>query len=266
MTNEPIFAEHAGDAPLLVSIPHGGTELPDDIAANLTDAALTLPDTDWHVGRLYDFAAALGASTIAARLSRYVVDLNRPSDGQSLYPGQATTGLTPTTTFDGDPLYRAGKTPEPAEIARRVTAYWRPYHAALAQRLKAIRRRHGVVLLWDAHSIRGRVPRLFEGRLPDLNLGTNGGVSADQALVQRVAAVAEAASYSSVLDGRFKGGHITRAYGDPVNGVHAIQLELAQETYMDEAPPYAYRPELAARVQRPIKAMLEAALGWLAAR
>ncbi|MGH6719703.1 MAG: N-formylglutamate deformylase [Alphaproteobacteria bacterium] len=266
MTTDPFFAEHTGDAPLLISIPHGGTEVPGDIAAGLTDRALTLPDTDWHVARLYDFARALGANTIAARLSRYVIDLNRPSDGHSLYPGQATTGLVPTTTFDGAPLHRAGQAPDAAEITRRVAAYWRPYHVALEARLQTIRRRHGVALLWDAHSIRSRVPRLFEGRLPDFNLGSNGGASADRGLVTRVAAVATAAKvYSSVLDGRFKGGHITRAYGDPAQGIHAVQLELAQLTYMDEDPPFTYRPERAVRVQRPIKAMLEAALDWLAA-
>ena len=260
----PVFTERDGDAPLLISIPHGGTELPRDIASGLTDEALTLSDTDWHVDRLYDFAQALGASVIAARLSRYVIDLNRPCDGSSLYPGQATTGLVPATTFDGVTLHRPGRMPDAAEIARRVDTYWRPYHAALGERVEAIRRRHGATLLWEAHSIRSRVPRLFEGRLPDLNLGTNGGASADAGLATRVAAAGLASAFSCVLDGRFKGGHITRAYGNPGRGIHAIQLELAQANYMDEAPPFTYRPERAERLRVAVRAMLEAALDWLA--
>lgn len=258
------FVERTGDAPLLISIPHGGTDLPTAIAARLTDHARTLPDTDWHVERLYDFAAKLGAGLIAARLSRYVIDLNRPSDGRSLYPGQATTGLVPVTDFDGAPLYRPGQEPNDAEVAERVETCWRPYHEALATRLADLRARHGVVLLWDAHSIRSRVPRLFDGRLPDFNLGTNGGASASAGLTERVHEAAQVPAYTSVLNGRFKGGHITRTYGRPETGVHAIQLELAQATYMDEAPPYGFRADLADQVRGPIGAMLGAALAWLA--
>lgn len=262
-----VFTAREGRAPLLVSIPHGGTEVPDDVAADLNEEARALPDTDWHVERLYDFAAGLGAGFIAARYSRYVIDLNRPSDGRSLYPGQATTGLVPTTTFDGAPLYRAGRAPGQDEIARRVATYWKPYHEALEARLGALRERHGVVLLWDAHSIRSRVPRLFDGRLADFNLGTNGGASADADLTARVHGAAVAAkAYSSVLNGRFKGGHITRTFGVPGTGRHAIQLELAQATYMDEQPPYAFRRDLAEVVRPAIRAMLESALDWLAAK
>ncbi|MEX2650110.1 MAG: N-formylglutamate deformylase [Alphaproteobacteria bacterium] len=263
MTDDPMFTSREGTTPLLISIPHGGTELPEAIAATLTPEARALPDTDWHVGRLYEFAAGLGAGLIAARASRYVVDLNRPSDGRSLYPGQATTGLVPTETFDGAPVYRPGPVPALAEIARRVETYWRPYHAALRERVERIRSRFAVAVLWEAHSIRSVVPRLFDGRLPDFNLGTNDGASADPGLVARVQAVAAVSGYSSALNGRFKGGFITRSCGQPATGIQAIQLELAQATYMDEAPPYAYRSDLAARVQAPIRAMLEAVLAWL---
>ncbi|MBM3582862.1 MAG: N-formylglutamate deformylase [Alphaproteobacteria bacterium] len=262
MATEEVYNLHRGRLPLLVSIPHGGTDVPAAIATRLTEHARILPDTDWHVERLYAFARDMGASVLAARLSRYVIDLNRPRDGQSLYPGQATTGLVPTTDFDGVALYRPGQGPGDAEIATRVTAYWAPYHDALAAHLDELRARHGVALLWDAHSIRSRVPRLFDGTLPDFNLGTNGGASADAALTERVHAVARAAPYTTALNGRFKGGHITRSYGRPSAGVHAIQLELAQATYMDEAPPYAYRPERATRVHAPIRAMIEASLDW----
>lgn len=263
MTLDSIFTAREGTTPLLISIPHGGTELPADIAVTLTPEARALPDTDWHAGRLYHFAAGLGAGLIAARYSRYVVDLNRPSDGRSLYPGQATTGLVPTETFDGAPVYRAGHAPDAAEIERRVETCWRPYHAALRERVERIRSRFGVAVLWDAHSIRSVVPRLFDGRLPDFNFGTNDGASADPGLVARVNTVAAASGYSSVLNGRFKGGFITRTFGQPATGIHAIQLELAQATYMVEAPPYPYRADLAGRVQAPIRAMLRATLAWL---
>lgn len=262
-----IFDLTQGDSPLVVSIPHCGTELAPDLARRLTDEALTLRDTDWHVPRLYDFAAGLGATVIAARFSRYVVDLNRPPDGESLYPGQATTGLCPTTLFDGSPLYQPRGEPDAAEVAARVETYWRPYHDALAAAIAAAKDRHGFALLYDAHSIRSRVPRLFEGRLPDFNLGTARGTSCDAALRDRLAAVltaaVEADGYTAVVDGRFVGGHITRAYGQPAQGVHAVQMELAQDAYMDEtAPPFAYRPAKANRLRPWLQRLLEAMTDW----
>jgi N-formylglutamate deformylase len=256
----PPFTLHRGSRPLLVSVPHAGTYVPAALTARLTDAARALPDTDWHVDRLYAFARDIGASMLVATHSRYVIDLNRPPDDHNLYPGRDTTGLCPVDTFDRAPVYRNAP-PSPAEIAARIDTVHRPYHDALAAELARLHERHGTVALWDAHSIRSVVPRFFDGVLPDFNIGTVGATSAAAGLVAQVSAVAaQADGFTTVVDGRFKGGHITRRYGDPSRGIHAIQLELAQRTYMDEAPPYAWRAERAARVAPPIAAMLDAAL------
>ncbi|RRN56593.1 N-formylglutamate deformylase [Pseudoxanthomonas sp. SGNA-20] len=257
---DDIFHLHQGDAPLLISLPHDGSELPADIAARLTDSARRVPDTDWHVSRLYAFARELGASIIRPRYSRYVIDLNRPPDDASLYPGQNTTGLCPTVQFSGEPVYQPGAEPDQAEIARRLEAYWRPYHDNLDAELQRIRGQHGRVVLWEGHSIRGRLPYLFEGALPDLNLGTAGGHSCSPALRQRLEEVLAAhPQYSHVVDGRFKGGYITRHYAAPETGVQAVQLELAQRTYMDEDS-FAYDPVRAEALQQVLRALLQAVL------
>lgn len=255
-----------GSAPILVSMPHVGLHVPADIAPRLSEAARPLPDTDWHVDRLYDFLGDLGAAVLAATHSRYVIDLNRPPDDAPLYPGARTTGLCPTETFEGAPIYRAGAGPHPAEVAARRARYWRPYHERLDATLADIRARHGVAVLWEAHSIRSRVPRLFEGRLPDLNIGTGGGITAAPELVERLSETAQRfEGYSCVVDGRFKGGYITRAKGDPARGIHAVQLELSQVTYMDEDPPYGFREDLAAGIRPVLRALLGAALAWAGA-
>jgi N-formylglutamate deformylase len=252
------FTFRAGATPLLVSMPHVGTYLPPDLAARMTRDARILPDTDWHLERLYDFLDALGASVLVATHSRYVVDLNRPPDNASLYPGQDTTGLVPVDTFARAAVYRDGAVPDDAEVALRVERFWRPYHAQLGRELDRLRVAHGYALLWDAHSIASRVPRFFAGRLPDLNLGTAGGRSCAPGIIERVAEIAQrAAGYTAVLNGRFKGGYITRRYGQPNARVHAIQLELAEITYMDEAPPFAFDPARAARLRPVLRAMLE---------
>ncbi len=254
----------AGSSPLLVSMPHVGTAVSSEIAADMTEAARQLPDTDWHVDRLYEFLDALGASVIAATQSRYVIDLNRAPDGRALYPGASNTELCPTTTFAEEPIYRAGAAPDADEVTRRRKTIWEPYHRQLGEELKAIRARHGIAFLWDAHSIRSEVPRFFEGRLPDLNIGTGGGTSAADGLVAAVAkAAGESAHYSSVVDGRFKGGYITRNYGDPASGIHAIQLELSQITYMEEDPPFRFREDRAARIRPTLSSMVEAGLAWV---
>ena len=261
----PPFIFHQGTAPLLLSMPHTGTHVPADIAAKLTPEAREVHDTDWHMPLLYDFAKALGASTIAATHSRYVIDLNRPPDGASLYPGQSVTGLCPVDTFDSAPLYgNKGDEPDDAEIARRRELYWKPYHDQIRAELDRIKGVHGVAALWDAHSIRSVVPRFFEGKLPDLNLGTANGASCDPALAQRLLAIAASApGYSAVLNGRFKGGHITRQYGQPAQGIHAVQLEMTQCTYMQEQLPFSYLPDVALRVQPHLRALLEAALAFV---
>jgi N-formylglutamate deformylase len=247
-------------------MPHVGTLVPDAIAARMTELGRSVPDTDWHIDRLYDFLDDLDASVLAATQSRYVIDLNRAPDDRLLYPGASDTGLCPTTSFGEDAIYLDGQAPDTAEIDARKERVFRPYHARLASALAAIKERHGFALLWEAHSIRSRVPRFFEGRLPDLNLGSAEGVSADPGLIARLKRVAEtdgaAASYSHALDGRFKGGYITRSFGDPARGVHAIQLELSQITYMDEAPPFGFRDDLAAGVRPVLRRLLETMLDW----
>lgn len=257
----PVFQLHQGDAPLLVSLPHDGTAVPADIAARLAPASRRVPDTDWHVSRLYAFARELGASLIVPAYSRYVVDLNRPPDDASLYPGQNTTGLCPHLRFDGQPVYAPGQEPGHDEVAERLVRYWQPYHQALAAELARLHARHGRVLLWEGHSIRSVVPFLFQGRLPDLNLGTAGGASVLPATRARLqAALAGQGRYTHVLDGRFRGGYITRHYAAPARGIEAVQLELAQLNYMDEDS-FDYRPERAARLQPVMRALLQAALG-----
>jgi len=254
------FTLHRGSAPLFVSLPHDGTELPDDIAARLTPSARRVPDTDWHVSRLYAFARELGASMIVPRYSRYVIDLNRPPDNASLYPGQNTTGLCPIVQFSGDAVYKAGAEPSNTDIAARIETFWRPYHDALRTELARIRAAHGRVVLWEGHSIRSVVPFLFDGRLPDFNLGTSGGASCSVALQSRLVEVLAAArDHSYVVNGRFKGGYITRHYGEPAQDIEAIQLELAQLNYMDEDS-FEYRENLAAKTQRALRALLAACL------
>jgi len=248
---------HRGAAPLIVSVPHDGTAVPDDIAARLTDSARRVPDTDWHIARLYAFARDLGASMIVPKYSRYVIDLNRSEDDVSLYPGQNTTGLCPIVQFNGEPVYREGQQPTPKEIAQRVERYWRPYHQALRDELDRLRTEHGRVLLWEGHSIKGELPFLFEGRLPDLNLGTANGASCSSELQSRFESTLAAQShYDHVINGRFKGGYITRNYGNPANGTDAVQLEISQRIYMDEAS-FAFDEAKAARTQSILQDLLK---------
>lgn len=264
-----LFKLHQGDAPLLVSIPHLGTTIPEEIAATLAPEARIVQDTDWHLDALYAFAKTMGASILGATVSRYAIDLNRPPSGESLYPGQTTTGLCPTETFQGVPLYAPGSEPSAAEIDRRRVAYWQPYHDALRAELDRLKAQHGRVLLWEAHSIASVLPRLFEGKLPDFNFGTNSGLTCDPsilaAVLQPLERQAQPQAFSYVQNGRFKGGYITRHYGTPQADVHAIQLEMCQCIYMDETPPFTYRPPLAHKVQQLLQPMLAAGLEQLGA-
>jgi N-formylglutamate deformylase len=230
------FTLHCGSAPLLISLPHDGSFIPDDIAARMHAAARRSPDTDWHVGQLYEpLAAMLGASVLKPLASRYVVDLNRPADGHALYPGLRETGLVSTVGFDGKPLYLDGEELDAAEIQQRIQTYWRPYHRALEGELARLCDEHGHAVLWEGHSIRGRVPMLFEGQLPDFNLGTASQTSCSADLQLRLGAcLASQKRFSFAVNSRFKGGYITRHYGRPEAGVQAVQLELVQSNYMDE--------------------------------
>jgi N-formylglutamate deformylase len=262
----PTFTLTRGSEPLLISLPHDGTGIPESMLARMTPAARRVPDTDWHVGRLYAFARELGASLIVPRYSRYVVDLNRPSDGAALYPGKHETGLVPLETFGGAPIYLAGRAPDVAELRERVANYWRPYHDAVRAELAHLVAVHGRALLWDGHSIRSEVPLFFDGRLPDLNLGTADGHSCSAALQQRLEGVLRAQQrYSHVVNGRFKGGYITRHYGTAGSVVEAVQLELGQRIYMNEET-FEYDSVAAAPLQALIRRLLETALAEVVAR
>ncbi|RTL22953.1 MAG: N-formylglutamate deformylase [Burkholderiales bacterium] len=257
-----VYRLEQGRVPLLISLPHVGTELPPELRERLVPRALASEDTDWHLERLYrPLAERLGASLIVPRYSRYVIDLNRPPDDRPLYPGAAGgTGLVPTHFFTSEPLYRDGAEPDAAEIAARREACWRPYHEALAAELERLRAEHGRALLFDGHSIRSELPWLFEGTLPALNLGTADGASCAPAVTERLGQVlAGQQRYSHVVNGRFKGGYITRHYGQPAGGIHAVQLEMCQRCYMheDRDPRAAYDDSLAARVAPLIENLLQ---------
>ncbi|SAI29026.1 N-formylglutamate amidohydrolase [Bordetella ansorpii] len=255
------FHFEAGNAPLLISIPHLGSLIPEAQQPAMTDLALRSGDTDWHLDRLYAFARSMGASFLWARYSRYVVDLNRPPNDESLYPGQAKTGLCPTHTFDGQPLYRDGREAiDVQERDARRAAYWLPYHAQLRAEIDRLRAAHGKVLLWEAHSIASVIPRLFDGKLPDLNIGTSAGASCAPAMEAAIRAELEACQdYTWAINGRFKGGYITRHYGAPAQDVHAIQLEMCQSTYMEEQHPYGWRDSEAGRVTPVVERLVRAA-------
>ena len=247
-----------GESPLIVDVPHAGTYLPVALAARLTPAARSLPDTDWHVEKLFSFARGMGVTVLVATHSRYVVDLNRDPGGRALYPGADNTELVPTRTFANEPIYTPGDEPDSAEIAKRCGEYFTPYHAVLAGEIERVLARHGYAILLDAHSIKREVPRFFAGRLPDLNLGTADGASCAPEFHHAAAlTLARSSSFSNVVDGRFKGGYITRYYGVPVHGVHALQLETAQACYMNELPPYRWDSSSAAALVAVLEGLVE---------
>jgi formiminoglutamase len=258
-----------GSAPVVVSFPHTGVEIPEPLGENFVSPWQARRDADWWVDRLYDFAGELGASTVRTRLSRSVIDVNRDPSGASLYPGQATTELCPTTDFDGARLYKDNAAPDANEIARRRTLYFEPYHAALAREIGRLHGEYPTVILFDAHSIRSRIPRLFEGVLPHFNIGSNGGRSCAPELTAMVNAACSASGLTHVVDGRFKGGWTTRHYGRPERGIHAIQLELACRSYMDEPElptpdnwPTPYDPARARKLRLLLRKILEICLAF----
>ena len=255
------FSYESGTIPLLVSIPHAGTRLTPAVELGLSEAARPLPDTDWHSPLLYDFARAIGAHRLIGNYSRMVIDLNRPADDQPLYD-TATTGLYPETLFNGTPAFTNGKMPSPAERQHYLEEIWHPYHRKIQACLSEIKARHGYALLFDAHSIASVIPRLFDGTLPDLNFGTNQGLSCAPSLEERLADFCRRQPYRYVINGRFKGGYITRAYGQPHARQHAIQLELAQCNYMQEHLPFDYLPERAAALQQVLEPLLKTLLDW----
>lgn len=258
-----VFNFTPGSAPLLMSIPHVGETIPDDIAKQLSPIAEKIGDTDWYLDRLYKFAEELGLSILKSNYSRFVIDLNRAPDSRPLYPGANNTELVPTSTFLEEPLYNDGNEPDSNEIAQRLETYWVPYHQRLQDALSEIRDNFGYAVLFDCHSIKSVLPRFFEGKLPDFNLGTAEGNSCDSELKDRLAgALTQDDHYSLAVDGRFKGGYITRQYGAPKEGIHSFQLELSIATYMDEEPNFLWREDLADQVRPSLRRMLEAAGKW----
>lgn len=255
----PTFELTQGAGPLILSMPHPGTGLPPEVAAALNVRGLLLEDTDWHMRELYGFADRFKPSILEAKLSRYVIDLNRDPSGVSLYPGQATTELVPTCTFDGAPIWE--RPPDEAEIARRRALYFAPYHAALAAEIERVKAAYGFCLLYDCHSIRSVIPRLFPGELPLMNLGTNSGASCSRTVQEAAAEVMARSGLPHVVNGRFKGGWITRHYGRPDERVHAIQMELGLRGYLAaETPPWTYAPDVAAPLRDVLARLIDAAL------
>lgn len=251
-----------GDSPLVIDFPHSGLVVPAPLEANLTPAARARPDTDWHVDKLYAFAREAGATLVVATHSRYVVDLNRNPSGASLYPGADVTELCPTRTFANEEIWVEGASPGPDEVAARRALYFEPYHATLRTEIQRARERHGFAVLLDAHSIRSEVPRFFPGRLPDLNLGTANGASCAPALEAIAAEILGAPGFTHVVNGRFKGGYVTRHYGRPAEGIHALQLEIAQACYMDERPPYPWDPQRASALIGVLTRLVLALRSW----
>jgi N-formylglutamate deformylase len=261
------FTLATGNSPLLISMPHCGTVIPQALQSRYQDRALQVEDTDWHLPRLYDFAQAMGATVLQAHYSRYVIDLNRPPDNAPMYPGASNTELCPTRFFSGDALYRTHQEPNAPEQQERLLHYWRPYHDQLRSTLDNLRKQYGYALLWDAHSIRQEIPWLFDGRLPGLNLGTASGKSCAPSLREALCLVLQDASantkeFTFAVDGRFKGGYTTRHYGQPDEGIHVVQMEMAQALYMQEEQPFEYLPANAEKVQTVLQNMLATMLHW----
>nr|WP_113865192.1 N-formylglutamate deformylase [Brenneria salicis]NMN91725.1 N-formylglutamate deformylase [Brenneria salicis ATCC 15712 = DSM 30166]RBP65783.1 N-formylglutamate deformylase [Brenneria salicis ATCC 15712 = DSM 30166]RLM31823.1 N-formylglutamate deformylase [Brenneria salicis ATCC 15712 = DSM 30166] len=261
MTETEDYIFHRGTAPLFVTMPHTGTAIPAHIAGRLTPEAQSVPDTDWHIEKLYAFAKEMGASILQAKWSRYVVDLNRPPNNESLYPGQATTGLCPVNLFDGGEIYLPGCLPDAAEIARRREQYWQPWHDKLQATLKELCGDFPRVVMWDAHSIRSVLPQFFSGKLPDFSIGTNNGTSCDQRLERQITNIAQQSPlFTAVNNGRYKGGYITRNYSDQSQGIHTLQMELTQSTYMQEVPPWVWNAQHASNMQERLRLMLESTI------
>ncbi len=253
-----VFEVEQGSSPVILAFPHTGTDVPTDIWEKLNDTGKILADTDWHIHRLYD-GLLPGVTTVRALFHRYVIDANRDPSGQSLYPGQNTTGLVPDTDFDGKPIWQDGQGPDANEVARRQQQFHAPYHAALQAEIERVKALHGVAVLYDCHSIRSHIPFLFDGKLPDFNIGTDNGTTCDPRVEQAVVDVCEKADgFTSVLNGRFRGGWTTRHYSDKANNIHTIQMELAQSSHLArETSPFDYDPAHAAPLRAHLKTILQ---------
>ncbi|RCK45273.1 N-formylglutamate amidohydrolase [Thalassospira profundimaris] len=253
-----VFDVEQGSSPVILAFPHTGTDVPDDICEKLNDNGKILADTDWHIHRLYD-GLLPGVTTVRALFHRYVIDANRDPSGQSLYPGQNTTGLVPVTDFDGNPIWQDGQEPDANEVSRRQQQFHTPYHAALKAEIARVKAIHGVAVLYDCHSIRSHIPFLFDGKLPDFNIGTDNGTTCEPRIEQAVVGVCgNAAGFTSVLNGRFRGGWTTRHYANPAQNIHTVQMELAQSTHLArEEPPFDYDETVAAPLRAHLKTILQ---------
>ena len=249
-----------GSSPLVLAQPHGGADIPDQFLSRLNQVGQAIEDTDWRITRLYD-GLLEDVTVVSTPIHRYVIDANRDPSDQSLYPGQNTTSLCPTTTFDGTAIYLQGEEPSVDEIKQRQQQYHQPYHDILREQLERVHQKHGYVILYDCHSIRSQVPYLFDGKLPDFNIGTNSGQSCDAKIESRViSSCARETKYSHVANGRFKGGWTTRHYGRPQEGYHAIQMELAQCNYMQETAPWSYDVDKAEMLRVSLRSILQGIL------
>jgi N-formylglutamate deformylase len=258
-----LYRYYPGNHPVVVNVPHAGTQVPPPLAERFSDEAASLPDTDWYVDKLYHFARDMGVHLMIATQSRYVVDLNRNKSPETLYPGAFNTEVVPQQTFNRRPIYKKGDEPDALELQERIAAYWQPYHNKLTRVLQHCIEYHGKAVLLDAHSILSQVPSLFEGELPVLNLGTSGGYSASAELVEKAMRLMEDSPYSATLNGRFKGGYITRHYGHPESGCHVLQLEMAQRAYMRENEQHDYCHDKARDVQEQVlKPLLHTLIDW----
>ncbi|MEM9105710.1 MAG: N-formylglutamate deformylase [Pseudomonadota bacterium] len=259
---EPVEIVH-GDSPVILGLPHTGLHVPDAILARLNETGRALADTDWNIHHLYGDLLP-GATTVRATFHRYVIDANRDPTGKSLYPGQNTTTLCPVVDFENRPLYREGMEPDAAEIENRHKAFHAPYHVALAAEIERIREKHGIAVLYDCHSIRSILPFLFEGRLPDFNIGDNDGKTCAPEVTEIVADLCRRADgYTTIVNGRFKGGWTTRHYGRPQEDVHAIQMELSQISHLTaEAPPFDLDPAKADRLRKVLGSILSGIEAW----
>ncbi|WP_048838708.1 N-formylglutamate deformylase [Acetobacter cibinongensis] len=259
-----VYTFSAGEAPVLITLPHAGQKLPDGLSERMTETGRVLPDTDWYMEALYDFASGLGVGVLRANYSRYVVDLNRGADDVALYPGRPSTGLVPHLTFSGQPIYKDGLAPDHQEVLERTNLFWTPYHQKIEQELARLKDKWGWAILWDGHSIASTIPRLFEGILPDLNFGTNAGAACAPVLAQALVVQASVfPHYTHVLDGRFKGGYTTRHYGKPEENIHAVQLELAQTTYLEsEVSPWPLSGKKVEQLKYVLKQFLRCALAY----
>jgi N-formylglutamate deformylase len=246
-------------APILLSIPHCGTAFPKELINEYEpELYKEQDDTDWFVDQLYDFANAMGITTISAVYSRWVIDLNRHPENRDLYSdGRLITGLCPVTNFLGNAIYKDGrKSIAEDEIQRRLAAYYLPYHQKIAEHLMALKERFGQVLLWDCHSIRKSLPALHKEPFSDLIISDADGQSSAAKLSDTAFLHLSSSTYSVKRNYPFKGGYITRHFGKPKENQHAIQLEMSKNVYMDDLEK-TYVDKKAQKIQTLLKSTLE---------